>query len=181
MGIKTSLINKIKRIAGTYEETVFDLRKRGVKIGENVDVLNSKIDGDYGFLISIGNNVTITNATLLAHDASTKKFLGKTKIGRIDIGDNVFIGLGAIVLPNSKIGNNVIIGAGCVVSGIVEDNSVMVGNPAKKLCSCDEYLEKHKQKMQAMPIFDTKIGCKNEETQKEILSKIDAGMIGYDN
>lgn len=68
------------------------LRSRGVKIGENVDILNSLIDGCHGFLISIGNNVTITGARLLAHDGSTKKFLGYSKVGRIDIGNDVFVG-----------------------------------------------------------------------------------------
>mgnify|MGYP003303411670 CR=1 FL=1 len=118
------------------------LRKRGVRIGNNVDILNSNIDGCHGFLISIGNNVTITGATLLAHDASTKKFLGYSKVGRIDIGNNVFIGNGAIILPNTHIGNQVIIGAGSVVGKNIPDNSVVIGNPCKILCSFDEYIEK---------------------------------------
>lgn len=181
MSIKKYIAKKIKLIAGTYQESISELRNRGVKIGENVDIINSKIDGEYGFLVSIGNNVTITHATLLTHDASTKKFLGKSKIGRIDIGNNVFIGLGSIILPNTKIGNNVIVGAGCVVSGMVEDNSVMVGNPAKKICTCDEYLEKHKLKMQNSPIFDTKVGVKSEQDKSEISSRLTVGMIGYDN
>ena len=77
MSIKKYIAKKIKLIAGTYQESISELRNRGVKIGENVDIINSKIDGEYGFLVSIGNNVTITHATLLTHDASTKKFLGK--------------------------------------------------------------------------------------------------------
>lgn len=80
------------------------LIRRGVKIGENVHIIDSLIDETYSFLISIGNNVTITGASVLCHDASTKKFLGYTKIGKVEIGDNVFIGRGAIVLPNSTIG-----------------------------------------------------------------------------
>ena len=181
MSIKKFMAKKIRKIAGTYEETVSDLRCRGVKIGENVDIINSQIDGEYGFLVSIGNNVTITNATLLTHDASTYKFLGKSKIGRIDIGNNVFIGLGSIILPNTRIGDNVIIGAGCVVSGVVEDNSVMAGNPARKICTCEEYLEKHKLKMKNSPVFDTKIGVKSEQDKSEINSRLNSGMIGYDN
>lgn len=181
MGLKRKLSKKVKQMVGTYYESIEELRARGIKIGENVDILSSKIDSDHGFLISIGNNVTITNATLLAHDASIRKFLGKSKIGRIDIGNNVFIGLGAIILPNTQIGNNVIIGAGCVVSGKVEDNSVMVGNPAKKLCTCEEYLNKHKDKMQTSHVFDTPIGPKSEKDRIEIENKLKTGEIGYDN
>lgn len=49
------------------------------------------------------------------------------------IGENSFVGAGAIVLPGSNIGRNCIIGAGAVVKGVVEDYSIMVGNPAKKI------------------------------------------------
>lgn len=73
-------------------------RARGVKIGDNVDLINAEIDYCFGHLITIGNNVTITNSVVLAHDASTKKELGYSKIGCVDIGDNV-----VVVGPNAKI------------------------------------------------------------------------------
>lgn len=47
------------------------LRSRGVEIGENVHLFNTSIDFGHGFLVSIGNNVTLTGVTVLAHDAST--------------------------------------------------------------------------------------------------------------
>lgn len=58
------------------------------------------------------------------------------------IGDNVFIGINSIILSGSNIGNNVIIGAGSVVSGRIPDNEVWGGNPAKFICSLDEYYKK---------------------------------------
>ena len=120
--------NFLGRKLGVPCEDVNDLKKRGIKVGENVDIINSRIDN----YTEIGNNVTITTATVLTHDGSTYKFLGKSKIGKVVIGNDVFIGLGSIILPGSIIGNKVIVGAGSVVSGKVEDNSVIVGNPAKK-------------------------------------------------
>ena len=42
----------------------------------------------------------------------------------------------------TKIGNNVIIGAGSVVSGKIPDNQVWAGNPAKFICTLDEYYHK---------------------------------------
>lgn len=87
-------------------------RNRGVKIGENVDLVNAEIDYCFGRLITIGNNVTITNSVVLAHDASTKKELGYSKVGCVNIGDNVFVGYGCIILPNVNIGNNVIMEQG---------------------------------------------------------------------
>lgn len=100
------------------------LRSRGVQIGENVHILNSQVDFGHGFLISIGNNVTLTGVRVLAHDASTQIPLGVSKVGRVVIGDNVFVGQGAIILPNTHIGNRVVIGAGAVVSKDIPDNSL---------------------------------------------------------
>ena len=47
------------------------------------------------------------------------------------IGNNVFLGVNAIVLMGAHIGNNSIVGAGSVVTGKFGDNSVIAGNPAK--------------------------------------------------
>lgn len=50
---------------------------------------------------------------------------------KITIGQNVFIGARAFIMPGLTIGNNAIIGAGSLVTKNVEANSVMAGNPAK--------------------------------------------------
>ena len=59
--------------------------------------------------------------------------------GKINIGNNVFIGAGATVLYDVNIGNNVIIGAGSIVTHDIPDNSVVAGIPAKYIKSFDEY------------------------------------------
>lgn len=123
------------------------LRNCGVKIGSNVEIIDSYLDAHFLPLITIGNNVIITGARILAHDASTKKIIGYTKIGLVKIGDNVFIGNGAIILPGTTIGNNVIVGAGAVVGSDVPDNSVVVGNPAKILCAFDDYISRNKTRL----------------------------------
>lgn len=46
------------------------------------------------------------------------------------IGDNVWIGGGAIINPGIRIGDNVVIGSGAVVTKNVPDNVVVGGNPA---------------------------------------------------
>lgn len=120
-------------------------RSRGAQIGEDVVLIDSKIDDDFQYLISIGNHVTITGARILAHDASTKRALGFTKCGRVDIGNNVFVGNGAIILPNTKIGSKVVVGAGAVVAKNVPDNSVVIGNPCRIICTYDEYIARMKE------------------------------------
>ena len=140
-----SILVKLHIISPPEIRMVELLRKKGVVIGDNVHIYNSSVDGNYGASVTIGNNVTITGACILAHDASTKKALGYTKVGRVHIGNNVFIGYGSVILPETIIGDNVIIGAGSIVRGKVDSNSVVVGNPAKKVCSYSEYIDKNRQ------------------------------------
>ena len=91
---------------------------------------------------------------VLAHDASMHNVLGYTKIGRVHIENNVFIGAGSIILPNVRIGNNSIVGAGSVVTKDIPANVVCAGNPAKIVYSLDEFIEKNKKLMEISPIYD---------------------------
>ena len=68
---------------------------------------------------------------ILAHDTSTKDFLGYTRLGTVVINDNVFIGSKSIILPNVLVGEYSIIGAGSVVTKDIPDNCVAFGNPCK--------------------------------------------------
>ena len=54
-----------------------------------------------------------------------------TQTAPVTIGDNVWIGGGAIIMPGVHIGNNVVIGAGSVVTKSIEDDVIAVGNPCK--------------------------------------------------
>ena len=94
------------------------LIKSGLKLGKNCFISHTvQIDATFPWLITIGNNCTLTqNVTILAHDASTKKYLGVSKVGTVTIGNKCFIGAGAVILPGVKVGNNVIIGAGSIVT-----------------------------------------------------------------
>lgn len=98
------------------EITLDDHIKRGMVVGKNCYIMDGSTF-DYGHcnLITIGDNVTIApQAYLLAHDASTKRDLGYTKIGRVDIKENVFIGARALIMPGVTVGENSIVAArGC--------------------------------------------------------------------
>ena len=113
------------------------------------------IDSNYPWLISVGDSVTLaTGVKLLAHDASTVKAGAHTKIGIVRIGSNVFIGANSIVLCDTRIGDNVIIGAGSVVTHDIPSNSVYAGNPARYICSFDEFKGKKLEQRRKSPIFD---------------------------
>lgn len=180
MNIK-SILRKLRILKPIDYTSIAALRKRGVKIGENVDIINSLIDGGHGPLISIGNNVTITGVRILAHDASTKKFLGYSKVGLVEIGNNVFIGQGSIVLPNTKIGNNVIIGAGTIVAKNVPDNVVIVGNPWRILYTFDEYIDRNRTALTEKPVFN-KIFTEKTDEDWELMIKLlkENGGNGFD-
>lgn len=152
------------------------IRSGGGKVGENVDILSSSIDMGEPYLISIGNNVTITGVKILTHDASTYKSLGASKTGQVVIGNDCFIGFGTIILPNTKIGNKVVVGAGSVVAKDIPDNVVVAGNPCKILCTYDEYMKKMSKKMQNEPCFDLlPVDLMKEEFSKEREALIRSG------
>ena len=105
--------------------------------------------------MEIGNRVTISDARILLHDASTRRFIGYSRVGRVVIGSDVFIGADAIILPGVTIGNNVVIGAGTVVTKDIPDNSVVVGNPGRIIGKTDSFIKKNQKGMEMQPVFTT--------------------------
>ena len=108
-------------------------------------------DGNDFSLISIGKNTTISvDVNFLTHDYSISKGLtaiGAGESGRflkpIAVGENCFIGMRSVLLPGTTIGNNVIVGACSVVKGTVPDGVVVAGNPARVLCTTEEWAKRH--------------------------------------
>lgn len=130
------------------------LRKLGMKIGEEVLIVNPKnvdIDGTRPWLIEIGNNVTITSGvTILTHGYDWSVIMNKydgqmyASSGKVKIGNNVFIGTKATILKGVEVGDNVIIGANSLVNKNIPSNVVVAGNPAKVIMSIEEYKNKRK-------------------------------------
>ena len=176
MRLRYWLKKLIYRIRGEY--TVESLVKMGLMVGRNFNPqLGVSLDPSHCWLITIGDDVTMApGVRILAHDASTCQGLGYAKIGRVDIGNRVFIGAGSIVLPNVTIGDDVIIGAGSVVTHSLESGQVFAGNPARRICSTAEYLEKHRKQMAVRPLYGEDytlrgaITSEKKREQKEALS-----------
>jgi len=141
------IFKDLKRKVGLILFPVESARKLGCKVGENT-ILDGINLGSEPYLVEIGNNCHITyNVSFITHDGATwvikRKYDFKgTKYGKIIIGDNVYIGNHCIILPNVEIGSNCIIGAGSVVTKSIPSDSVFAGNPAKLICTIEEYYQK---------------------------------------
>lgn len=81
--------------------------------------------------VLFGPNVSIITAGHPIHPTSRNS--GYEYGREIHIGDNVWIGCGAIVNPGVNIGNNVVIGSGSVVTHDIPNDVVAAGNPCKIL------------------------------------------------
>lgn len=159
-GVRKSWLKLIYRFSPEWYKKKYPkyLKSIGIRIPDNY------YEGGHGFihpsvvfdgndfsLISIGKNTTISvDVNFLTHDYSISKGLaaiGAGESGRflkpITVGENCFIGMRSILLPGATIGNNVIVGAGAVVKGTVPDGVVIAGNPAKVLCTTEEWARRH--------------------------------------
>ena len=104
-------------------------------------------------LISFGNNVYVASGVVFVnHDITAKMFQYMepevkhvNRVGKIEIGNNVFIGARATILYDVKIGDNVIIAAGALVNSDVPSGTIYAGVPAKRIGSFDDYIRKSRR------------------------------------
>ena len=149
------IIRKIKKLLCSNSAYIEMLKSEGVRIGEGCDIAKSANFGSEPWLISIGNNVRITQkVSFITHDGGlwVLRRMGRidsqsVKYGSIKIGDNCNISWNVTIMPNVTIGSNVIIAPGAVVTKSVPDGEIWGGIPARKIETIDEYYEKIKDEM----------------------------------
>ena len=151
--------------------------KRGMTVGENFRYQNGcSFDISHCWLIQIGNDVQFSSRVhLLAHDASTQYQTGYVKIGKVVIGDGVFIGAGGTILPGVHIGRESVIGAGAVVKKYTSQRSLGGGVPARRICSIEEFAAE-KWSTDKFTLFDesyTVRGGITEAKKKEMIDIVE--------
>jgi maltose O-acetyltransferase len=110
------------------------LNGRKVFLGErNVVNFGCLFDGRK-FSIRTGSNVSIgPEATILTLGHDPRSAIFEDRGGAVVIGDRVWIGYRAIVLPGVSIGEGAVVGAGAVVTKNVEPYAIVAGNPAREI------------------------------------------------
>lgn len=133
----------------TYETKRAYLINQGALIGRKTR-MNCNVDafGSEPYLITVGENCLFASGIhFITHDGAVKVLNTQKRFGRdrmdiiapIRIGNNVYVGMGAYILPGVTIGDNSIIGAGAVVTKDIPEDSVAAGVPARVLETVDEY------------------------------------------
>ncbi len=163
------LLNKLRGAQPKKESQLDMLKKRGLKVGSNFFMApGCVLDPSHCWHISIGDNVALgPQVYILAHDSIMHRFIGYGNVANVKIGNDVTIGTRAIILPGVTIGNRVMIGAGAVVAHDIPNNSIAAGNPAKVVGLFNNYLEKHKDRLNKRPTFDESYLMENGVTQSQ--------------
>jgi len=103
------------------------------------------------YLVTLGKNVHISReASFVCHDGSTLPFRKDIPdlelAAEIKVGNNIFIGTGAIILAGVTIGDNSVVGARAVVTKDVPSGSIVAGNPARVIKTTKDFIEQAKIK-----------------------------------
>ena len=104
---------------------------------KNISIGEGTIIGDHAFLdgraaLKIGNHVDIASEVMIynsEHDLESVDFHAREEA--VEIGDYVFIGPRAIILPGVRVGRGAVIAAGAVVTKDVPDFTIVGGVPAQ--------------------------------------------------
>lgn len=127
-----------------HQRRIDELRALGVRIGGGCWIHSSSFSTE-PYLIEIGDRVGISSGVqFVTHEGGAWLLRGRHPnlqvFGRIRVGNDTIIGMGAVILPGTTIGSDCIVGAGAVVKGRVPDGMVVVGNPARVLKSTEDHL-----------------------------------------
>ena len=110
-------------------------RLRGVSVGDDVFIgTDVMIETAHPYLVRIGSHVQIgARTTIVAHQQGEPVAAGAYSV---EIGDNAYIGPGALLLPHVRIGDGAVVHAGSVVTRSVAPMTMVRGNPATPIARC---------------------------------------------
>lgn len=140
-------------------------RHLGVKIGKNC-FINTREWPKEPYLVSIGNNVQVTRCVSIhTHGGGhciREQYPDFDVFGKVVIEDWAYIGAFSHIMPGVTIGKGALVAAGSVVTKSVAPHTVVGGNPARYICTTEEYYERNKK-------YNTDTKRKSHEEKKRIL------------
>jgi acetyltransferase-like isoleucine patch superfamily enzyme len=123
-------------------------RHLGVSIGKNCLIATRNWPTE-PYLITIGNNIQITNGVSIHTHGGGNCIRNRHPefdiFGKVVIEDWAYIGSYSQIMPGVTIGEGALVAAGSVVTKTVLPHTVVGGNPARYICTTEEYYEKNKQ------------------------------------
>ena len=143
------MINFIKSLSWRYlVRPERYARHLGVNIGKNCLIATRNWSSE-PYLVTIGNNVQITIGVSI-HTHGGANIIGKSipdfdAFGKVVINDWAYIGAYAQIMPGVTIGEGAIVAAGSVVTKSVAPHTVVGGNPAKFICTTDDYIKNNEK------------------------------------
>lgn len=124
-------------------------RYLGVNVGEHSFIASDVRFSSEAYLITIGSYVAVTQGVMLhTHGGGrvARRIIPDFDFfGRVTICDYAYIGSGAQIMPGVTIGKGSLVAAGSIVTKSVPEGVVVAGNPARYICSIDEYIERNKK------------------------------------
>lgn len=158
------------------------------EIGEHCHINQDAIFTDPRY-VRIGNNVCLSSCTLVGHDAVVS-VLGRAynvqldSVGKIDIKDNVFVGIGSILLPGITVGPNAVVAAGAVVNNDVPPGTIVGGVPAKIIGRVDDLVVRLQFLTDQMPwanLIKRRSGAFDPDMETELITQRVAYFYGHSN
>lgn len=125
-----------------------EARHLGVVIGDNC-LISTRYWSSEPYLIKIGNHVQVTDCVSFhTHGGGNtirREHPDFEAFGKIIIEDWAYIGAWSHIMPGVTIGEGALVAAGSVVTKSVPSRTVVGGNPAKYICTTEEYWQHNKQ------------------------------------
>ena len=124
-------------------------RYLGVKVGEQCHIASDVHFSSEPYLIEIGSNVALTHGVMIhTHGGgrvARRQIPDFDIFGKVSICDNAYIGSGSQIMPGVTIGEGALVAGGSIVTKSVPAGVVVAGNPAKFVCTVEEYIERNKK------------------------------------
>lgn len=172
------MMKRVFRLLSLFRNRLYSpekyARQIGVTIGKNC-YIDTRNWGSEPYLITIGNHVQVTHeVSIYTHgggQAIRQTHPDFDVFGKVVIGDWAYIGAYSQIMPGVTIGEGSLIAAGSVVTKSVPPHTVVGGNPARYICTTEEYYERNKK-------YNLKTkGLSHQDKKKHLLTLSDDHFI----